>query len=188
MRVDHMRGLAVLSALGLVLGASASALAAPPGVKIYQSPNDQKITEGDTIVAGDPAEIYQTVLDYKRWTEIFPDVAKVEITKQNGVDALVTLIGPDGHRDNLHFHNTPAARMVWFEDTGNHGRAEVWAEIVFIPGQEPNTTRVHSRLFADVHGVASLVVSDGSVRRQREQKITKDLVNIRSYFQRTASR
>jgi len=28
--------------------------------------------------------------------------------------------------------------MVWFEDTG--GRAEVWAEIVFIPGDGPGTT------------------------------------------------
>lgn len=185
MRLDHKHWLAAIVVLG---AASATAAAAPPGVKIFPSPSDNKITEGETVVAGDPAEIYQTVLDYKRWTEIFPDVAKVEITKQNGVDALVTLIGPDGHRDNLHFHNTPAARMVWFEDTGNHGRAEVWAEIVFIPGQDPGTTRVHSRLFADVHGVASLVVSDSGLRRQREQKITKDLTSIRSYFQRTASR
>jgi hypothetical protein len=178
------RHLAIL----LVLGCSTPVVAAPPGVRVYPSPNDDKVTEGETIVTGDPGDIYATVLDYARWTEIFPDVAKVEITQKNGVDARVTLIGPDGHRDNLHFHNQPAARMVWFEDTGNGGHAEVWAEIMFVPGAEPNTTRVHTRLYADVKGVASLVVSDGTVRQQREQKITKDLVHIRGYFQRTASR
>jgi hypothetical protein len=178
------RHLAIL----LVLGCSAPVVAAPPGVRVYPSPSDDKVTEGETIVSGDAADIYATVLDYNRWTEIFPDVAKVEITQKNGVDARVTLIGPDGHRDNLHFHNQPAARMLWFEDTGNGGHAEVWAEIMFVPGGEPNTTRVHTRLYADVKGVASLVVSDGTVKQQREQKITKDLVHIRGYFQRTASR
>ena len=171
-----------------VLGCSAPVAAAPPGVKVYRSPSDDKVTEGETIISGDPSDVYATVLDYNRWTEIFPDVAKVEITQKNGVDARVTLIGPDGHRDNLHFHNQPAARMVWFEDTGNGGHAEVWAAIMFVPGAEANTTRVHTRLYADVKGVASLVVSDGTVRQQREQKVAKDLVHIRGYFQRTASR
>jgi hypothetical protein len=71
-------------------------------------------------------------------------------------------------------------RMVWFEDTG--GRAEVWAEIVFGPGDVPGTTRVHSRLFADVHGLASLVVSDRKLRGIREQRVRDDLTHLRSYF------
>jgi hypothetical protein len=153
---------------------------------VYQSASDRSITEGETIVPGDAADIYAAMLDYRLWTQIFPDVAKVEITATRGVDARITLIGPDGHRDNLHFHNQPAARMVWFEDTGGH--AEVWVETVFVPGTDPNTTRVHTRLFADVHGVASLVVGSQDVRRQREQKIQRDLVNIRRYFERLASR
>jgi hypothetical protein len=70
--------------------------------------------------------------------------------------------------------------MVWFEDTG--GRAKVWAEIVFAPGERPGTTRVHSRLFADVHGVASIVVSSGRLRSLRQQRIASDLSHLHTYF------
>jgi len=161
--------------------------AAPPGVRIYQSSTDKSITEGETIIPGDAADAYAQVLDYSRWVEIFPNVAKVVITSKKGDDARVTLVKPDGNKDNLHFHNQPAARMVWFEDTGNGGRAEVWAEIVFIPGSEPKTTRVHARIYAEVHGIASLVVGSGDVRKMREAKIESDLVAIRGYFQRVAS-
>ena len=169
----------------LVLAAAATAVAAAdsPGVKIYQ-PRDQAMTEGDTTVEGEPTDIFTTCLDYAKWTDIFPDVAKVIITSQHGVDAKVTLVSPTGHRDNLHFHNQPAARLIYFEDTGNNGRAEVWAEIVFVPGEQAHTTRVHIKLYAEVKGIATLVVSDSSVRKQRETKIERDLAHIRSYFHR----
>jgi hypothetical protein len=179
------RLLAILLVLGC--GGVDAVEAAPPGVRIYQSTTDRSITEGETVIPGDPAEIYARVLDYARWVDIFPNVAKVVITSQKGDDARVTLVKPDGNKDNLHFHNQPAARMLWFEDTGNGGRAEVWAEIVFIPGTEPKTTRVHARLYAEVHGIASLVVGNGDVRKMREIKIESDLVAIRGYFQRLAS-
>lgn len=166
-----------LALVGLVAGSATAA----PGVRVSQT-DDPAVTDGETVVTGDPAEVYATVLDYAKWTEIFPDVAKVIVTAQTGPDARVTLIAPDGHRDNLKFRNQPAARMIYFEDTG--GRAEVWAEIVFAPGPQPATTRVHIRLFADVKGVASLVVDDAEVRRLREQKIGRQLAHMRSYFRR----
>ena len=161
----------------------AGPVAAAPGVRVYQSPTDRSITEGDATVDGDAATVFGTVLDYEKWAEIFPDVAKVSITEHHGVDARVTLIGPDGHRDNLHFHNQPQARMIYFEDTGN-AHAEVWAEIMFIPGDQTGTTRVHVRLFADVHGIASVVVSSSDVRRQREARVEKQLASFRGYFRR----
>ena len=167
----------------LVLALAAAPVWATPGVRVYQSPNDHAITEGETLIDGDAAAIYATVLDYAKWAEIFPDVEKVVITEHHGVDARVTLIGPNDHHDNLHFHNQPQARMIYFEDTGN-AHAEVWAEIMFIPGDEAGTTRVHVRLFADVHGVASIVVSDSDVRRQREQRVEKQLTAFRNYFRR----
>ncbi|MDB4957278.1 MAG: hypothetical protein JWO36_4847 [Myxococcales bacterium] len=154
---------------------------AAPGVRIYQS-KDPAVTEGDTIVNGDPAAIFAAVLDYTRWTGIFPDVAKVVVTSQKGNEARVTLIAPDGHRDNLHFNNQPNARMIFFEDTG--GRADVWAEIMFVPGDKEGTTRVHTRLYANLHGLASLVVSDGDIRKMREDKIERQLVHMRDYFRR----
>ena len=72
--------------------------------------------------------------------------------------------------------------MIYFEDTGNNGRAEVWAEIMFVPGERAHTTRVHLRLYAEVKGLASLVVSGTSVRKQRETKAARDLAHIRAYF------
>ena len=71
---------------------------------------------------------------------------------------------------------------MWFEDTG--GRAEVWAEIVFLPGDRPGTSRVRSRIYADVHGIASLFVSDSKLRGLRQQRIRDDLTNLRAYFAR----
>ena len=46
------------------------------------------------------------------------------------------------------------------------------------------TTRVHTRLYANLHGLASLVVGESDVRKMREQKIEKQLVQIRDYFRR----
>jgi len=173
--------------LSLVLAASATAAAAPAGVTITQD-SDPAMTIGEVVIDGDPGEVFAQVCDYRKWNEIMPDVAKVEITDQKGADAHVTLVSPTGHRDNLHFHNQPQARMIYFEDTGNHGRADVWAEIVFAPGEVTGQTRVHIRLYAKVHGVATLVIHEGTVRDQRERKIAADLVHIRDYFRRRVAR
>lgn len=178
-----VRALLALAFVGL----ATAPVMATPGVRVYQSADDPSTTEGDTIVDGDPATIYAIVLDYSRWTQVFPDVAKVIVTAQHGVDAKVTLVKPDGNRDNLVFHNQPQARLLYFEDTGNK-HATVWGEIVFAPGDQPGTTRVHTRLHADVHGIATLVVRADDVRKMREQKLERDLVHIRRYFRRTSSR
>lgn len=172
------------ASLALVVGLVAPARAATPGVKVWQNANDAAMTEGETILEGESADIFTTCLDYAKWTAIFPDVAKIVITAQHGDDARVTLVSPSGHRDNLHFHNQPAARMIYFEDTGNGGRAEVWAEIVFVPGEQAHTTKIHIKLYAEVKGIATLVVSETSVRKQRETKIERDLAHIRAYFHR----
>jgi carbon monoxide dehydrogenase subunit G len=180
--VEMMRSLLILALLG-----STAAASTPPGVTLVASP-DPAMTVGEVVIDGDPADVFAAACDYRKWTEIMPDVAKVEITEQHGIDARVTLVSPSGHRDNLKFHNQPMARMIYFEDTGNGGRADVWAEIVFAPATEPANTRVHIRLYAKVHGVATLVVHEGTVRDQREQKIAAELVHIRDYFRRRVAR
>jgi hypothetical protein len=156
--------------------ACASAVApraqASPDVRVFQNPDESAITEGETLLSIDPDTAYRAVTDYARWA----------VTSQSGGHDRVTFIHPDGNRDNVHFHNRPAARVVWFEDTG--GRAEVWVEISFLPGGQPGTTRVHSRLYADVHGWASLFVSDDKVRSMREQRVRGDLSQLRAYFAR----
>ena len=106
------------SLLLLTLMASAAS-AGTPGVTITQ-PSDPAVTEGDVTIDGEPAANFALVQDYRKWTEIMPDVAKVEISEQKGVDARVTLVSPSGHRDNLHFHNTPQANLIFFEDTGRY--------------------------------------------------------------------
>jgi hypothetical protein len=174
--------LSVLATLAIASPALAS-----PGVTVYQSRNDPSITEGDTVVPGEPAGIYAIVEDYARWVDVFPDVAKVIVTWRHGSDARVTLVKPDGNRDNLAFHITPQARMLYFQDTGN-AHAEVWGEIVCAPGDQAGTTRIHTRLYADVHGIASLVVADRDVRKMREQRVERDLSHILGYFSRVTIR
>jgi uncharacterized membrane protein len=176
-----MRSLLTLS-LAVALAAPA-AWGTPNGVTVTQGA-DSAITEGEVTIDGDPASVFAAAQNYKAWTELMPDVAKVEIHDQKGDEAHVTLVAPNGHRDNLHFHNTPQARLIWFEDTGNGGRADVWAEIVFLPAVQPTSTRVHIRLYAKLHGVATLVVSESDVKAQREQKITAELSQMREYFRR----
>src|SRR4029077_20084425 len=119
---------------------------------VFPSGTDENITEGETTLAVAPEVAFATLVDYARWPTIFPDIYTVTITKVDGVDARVTFLGPEDHRDNLHFHNRPDEHTIWFEDTG--GRATVWAEIAFLPGAAPGTTRIHSRLFAEVNGIA----------------------------------
>lgn len=180
-----MRTSQIVTALAWMVActsATAPLAAAPSEVHVYPSARDSAITEGETTLAADPDVVYRAVTDYPRWTTIFPDIRQVIITSQAGGHDRVTFVHPDGNRDNVHFHNVPTARMVWFEDTG--GRAEVWVEIVFLPGDRPGTTRVHSRLFADVHGWASLFVSDSKVRSMREQRVRDDLTHLRMYFGR----
>ncbi len=180
--------------LFVTLSAAAASAGTPGSVTITQA-SDPAVTEGDVIIDGEPAANFALVLDYRKWTEIMPDVAKVEITEQKGMDARVTLISPSGHRDNLHFHNTPQANLIYFEDTGNGGRADVWAEILFTahdPGagagarsaEQPAQTRVHIKLYAKLHGVASLLVSEHDVREKREHQIAGELTHIRDYFRR----
>ena len=174
-------------ALVFVVACASASVAPPraqasPDVRVYQNPDDTAITEGDTVLTTDPDTAYRTAIDYMRWPTMFPDIKKVIITSQQGGHDRVTFIKADGNRDNVHFNNRPAQRTVWFEDTG--GRAEVWVEITFQPGDQPGTTRVHSRLFADVHGWASLFVSDGKIRSMREQRVRDDLTHLRAFFAR----
>ena len=62
--------------LVFVVWLAAGTATAAPGVRVAQTENPA-ITVGDTVVRGDPAEVYATVLDYAKWTAIFPDVASV---------------------------------------------------------------------------------------------------------------
>lgn len=164
----------------VVAGCAGRTVVAPVGVHIWESHDDSAITEGETTLDVDPQTAYAAAIQYHRWSAIFPDIVDVNITEQEGVDARVTLVHRDGNVDNVHFHNQPAAGIVWFEDTG--GTAKVWAEIAFMPGDRAHTTRVHSRLYASVHGVASLFVTDSHVRELRQQRVSDDLKHLHAYF------
>ena len=159
---------------------------APAGVRVWESGDDRRMTQGETRLDVDPDTAYAAATDYALWTSMFPDIASVEVTARDGDDARVTLIHRAGNRDNVHFHNRPGTRTVWFEDTG--GTAQVWVEIAFAPGEAAGTTRVRSRLFAEVHGIASIFVTKSHVRDLREQRVADDLGHLRSYFARTATR
>ncbi|HEY4239352.1 MAG TPA: SRPBCC family protein [Kofleriaceae bacterium] len=184
----------LLTAAALGLGLAGCAVSAPPAATL-RSPATPSLqvyetapttTEGEALLAVDPDTAYRTVSDYNRWPAVFPTVARVEITRQTGADDRVTFIAPDGHRDNLHFHNRPDLRTIWFEDTGGH--ADVWAQTTFMPGTAPGTTRVHTRLYAKVHGLATLVVSSGDVRSMRQHRVASDLAQLSAHFGAVAAR
>jgi hypothetical protein len=151
-----------------------------PNVRVFETTGDPHMTEGDTMLDVAPSVAFAEVANYQQWPKIFKDIYSVNITKLAGDDARVTFVGPDDHHDNLHFHNRSAANTIWFEDTG--GSSTVWAEIAFIPGDQPNTTHVHSRLYADVGGVAGFFVSDNKVREMREQRVYDDLFDLHAHF------
>ena len=151
-----------------------------PMVKVFQSATNPAITEGETLLEVAPAIAYAELAVYTHWPEIFPDIYTVTVTQQSGDDARVTFVGPKDHHDNVHFHNRSAVNTIWFEDTG--GSATVWAEIAFLPGPRPGTTRVHSRLYADVGGLAGWFVSDHRVRKLREQRVYDDLFDLHLRF------
>jgi hypothetical protein len=165
--------------LTAVILAAPAAAHADPAIRIYESSKLSEVTEGETTVAGSPDEAYATVSDFGRWTTMFPDIRRVTVTRQNGVDAMVSLDYSD-HRNNLHFHNDPAHRRVWFENT--HSRADLWADLTFLPGPGANTTTVHARVYADVTGAAGLFVSESRLRHGRTDRIQGDLAKLRIYF------
>jgi hypothetical protein len=157
-------------------------VASQPDITVFQNAADVRITEGDEILPIAPDAAYAELADFTRWPSVFPDIYTVSVTAQTGDDARVTFIGPEDHHDNVHFLNRPHERVIWFEDTG--GSATVWAEIAFLPGAAPDTTHVHSRLFAEVNGVAGIFVSDDKIRKMREQRVYDDLYDLHVHFKK----
>jgi carbon monoxide dehydrogenase subunit G len=150
----------------------------PEGIEI--SSPDAHTTNGRVVLTVEPKDAYALLRDYANWPAVFPDVLSVSVTQENGEDALVTMIGPNDHHDNLHFHNRPEANTIWFEDTG--GAAKVELEIALEPGPKPGTTLARGRIYADVQGLASIVVSDAKARNMSAAKLVADLSAMRSYF------
>ncbi len=170
---------AVTLTAAIASACSGSAVNPPAGVDVYES-TAAHISEGDATIAAPPATVYAEVADFNRWPSIFTDVATTVITKLDGDDARVTFIKLDGNRDNLHFHNRPGEQTIWFEDTG--GSAVVWAEIVLAPGPATGTTHAHARIFAELHGLTSLVVAGSKVRQMRQQRLADTLHDLQVHF------
>ena len=177
MRAGHL----LLVALA---GCAGPTVVPPEGIEITTP--DAHVTNGRVVLAVEPKDAYALLRDFANWPSVFPDVLRVSVTSQHGEDALVTMIGPNDHHDNLHFHNRPEANTIWFEDTG--GAAKVELEIALDPGPTPGTTLARGRIYADVQGVASLVVSDAKVRNMSTAKLVADLGAMRSYFAKPSQR
>lgn len=165
--------------IACILASAAVATAASPRLYIYES-KTAATTEGDAMLATDPDTAFRIAIDYALWTQIFPDVTQAIVTSQHGADTRVTFVHHDGSRDQMHFRSQPATRTLWFEQIG--GDAEVHGVIAFLAGDSPATTHVHSQLYADVHGMASLFVSGGEIRAMREKQMRDDLTSLQAFF------
>jgi uncharacterized membrane protein len=158
---------------------SSSAHATPLGIDVFES-RDKATTEGDAVLAADPDTAYAVATDYENWTRIFPTVRSAVVKERTHDRAEVTFVHTDGSVDHLRFRNRPATRTVAFEQL--EGDADVSAEIAFTPGDLAGTTRVHTRLHVDVHGIASAFVSDSELRTLRQQHVRDDLGRLQAYF------
>jgi len=150
-------------------------------VNVYESKREA-VTEGDATLRCEPEVAYRAATDYAHWQDIFRNVRSAQIKARRGDEARVTFLHDDGSRDDLHFVNRSDAHRVWFEQIG--GDADVWCEIQFLPGAQPGTTRVHTWFYADVHGAKSWFVSDGKIRKLRQQQVRDDLQQLVAYFSR----
>ena len=159
---------------------AATSYAAPENVAVYESRQLSATTEGDTTIDADPDAAYLAATDYSRWPMIFRDLREAKVTQRSGDDAHVSIVHGDGTVDRLHFHNRSAARTLWFEQLG--GDADVRAEVSFVAGERSGTTHVHSRLYVDVHGFASALVTNAKLRELRQQQVRDDLGELQTYF------
>jgi hypothetical protein len=170
--------------IALFVACAGPTVVPPEGIEITTP--EAHVTDGRVVLRVAPKDAYALLRDYANWPAVFPDVLRVSVTSEHGEDALVTMIGPNDHHDNLHFHNRPEANTIWFEDTG--GVAQVELEIALEPGPLPGTTLAHGRIHADVNGLASLVTSDAKVRNMSAAKLVSDLGAMRSYFAKSSHR
>jgi hypothetical protein len=170
----------LLRSLMLTTLFSTTTRAAPATVSVYEGARET--TEGDTILAIDPQTAFATLSDYARWPAIFSDMSRVKITARRGDEARVEIAHRDGTVCVLHFRNHPTTRTLWFEQLG--GDAKVWAEISFSPDAEAGTTRVHSRVHANVSGFAGMFVSSGELSEQRQRLVRTNLAELKAYFAR----
>jgi len=155
--------------------------AARANVNVFES-KQAAVTEGDAVIATDPETAYRAVTNYEQWLAMFKNVRRAIVQHVDGNEARVRFVHDDGSHDDLHFKNRPATHTMWFEQLG--GDAQVWAEIAFNPGIQPGTTRVHTRFYADVKGMASLFVSDDKIRKLRQEQVRDDLQQLQAYFAR----
>lgn len=169
------------SAVLVTLTIASAAHAAPHGISVFESPNRSATTEGDALLATDPDTAFRVATDYARWAHIFPTVRSAVIDKRTQDAVEVTFAYRDGTSEHVRFRARPATRTITFVQLG--GDADVSAEIAFAGGEVAGTTRVHSRLYADVHGVAGWFVSSSDVRARRQQQVRDDLAHLQAYFE-----
>ena len=155
-----------------------TAHAAP--LTLYESREHRATTEGDAVLPCEPDVAFLAATDYKAWPRIFPDLRQVHVKQRAGNEARVTFVHANGERADLHFKTQPSRHTLWFEQT--NGDVEVWAEICFLPGERPGTTRVHATLHADVTGWKGAFASDGEVRARRREQVRNDLVQLQAFF------
>ena len=176
-----MRGIQTAVMSILVLGSAAHASPGFGGLRVYEG-HASATTEGDITLACDPDAAFRTATDYERWPQIFPTVSRAIVRSRKGDEARVTFVHPDGSRDDLHFKNHPETHTIWFEQIG--GDADVHGNIVFVAGDRPETTNVHSSLYADVHGFAGAFVSGGELRHLRQEEVRGNLFYLAAFFAR----
>lgn len=175
---------AVVLAAGTALYISTSVaetVVVPEDVKVWEAKKGDA-TEGETIVAASPDDVYAAIADHERWTAIFPSLATVTLTSGKPPKAVVRVVSKKGKKHTLTFDNDASTRTVRFVE--DMGRAYIHGTLEVREGDDPGTSRVHATLRAEVRGAAGVVVTKAKIRSKRQKRVSKDLAAIRAYFDR----
>jgi hypothetical protein len=166
----------------LVLLPMGRAAHAAPTIRLWQSPNSA-VSEGQVDVQASPAAIYAAMTDYPRWPSLFSDVEFTKLKGGGREDALLQFKSRTfGKPQVFRFRNVPN-RVIRYELTDGPSGVKVMWEAWFEPTEpDTGTTRIRLRMYVHVGGIYGWIVSKKTVRKYRERKLERDLVDLGKRF------
>ncbi len=142
-------------------------------------------TEAEIVVDATPTELYALATNYERWREVFSDIKSVRIV--GGDDRVNAKVQFDSraleHEVTVQFDNVPDQALRFRGIKGPPG-GRARGEYLLEPLDGGTRTRVRARLYMDVVGIAGAFVRDATLRRMRQDKLTRDLRDIQQWASR----
>jgi uncharacterized membrane protein len=167
-------------ALGTVAALAFAADARADSVSLNEQPDH--VTEAIVIVDASPAQIYQLVTDYARWPQILHDIESVKVEAGGRSDAKVRFRSAAlGHEVAVKFDNVEN-REIRFHSVDAPPGARAFGTYILEPIDGGTRTKVIASFYLDVHGFASLLMSNTKLRAMRQNKLRADMSDVAARF------